>query len=159
MHHYGIRQHTSGSRISYTTAFLCAACEPLSLVVICRNDLQNFDLHFTPADVINNFPQEQVTIPNTFDACNKHFKSQNKLKKGMTCDVLSGECAPSCCRLEQLPYLKLVQIRVIRKDMHSLDAEMAQLLEKISRRVAKMKINGLRKQRILFCWQLCSCIY
>ena len=37
----------------------------------------------------------------------------------MNCDVLAGERGPSCTRLEQLPKLKLVHIRFIRKDMHN----------------------------------------
>lgn len=73
----------------------------------------------TGAQEFVNFPHEEVTIPNIIDACNKHFKSQNQLKKGMTCDVLAGERGPSCTRLEQLPNMKLIHIRFIRKDMYN----------------------------------------
>ena len=63
------------------------------------------------------YPHEEVNIPNIIDACNKHFKS--RLKKGMTCDVLAGERGPSCIRIGQLPSLKLVHVRFIRKDMYN----------------------------------------
>ena len=49
----GIRQHTSGSHISCTTRFLCAAYEPLALAVTCCGELQNLDLHFTPTVIPN----------------------------------------------------------------------------------------------------------
>ncbi len=65
------------------------------------------------------FPYEEVTILNIIDACNKHFRNQSRLKKRMTCDVLAGERGPFCTRLEQLPNLKLVHIRFIRKDMYN----------------------------------------
>jgi hypothetical protein len=43
-------------------------------------------------------------------ACEAHFLSQ--LKMHAECDVLAGEQVPSCIRLDQVPNLKLIQIRL-----------------------------------------------
>ncbi|CAB4033598.1 transient receptor potential cation channel subfamily M member 6-like, partial [Paramuricea clavata] len=56
---------------------------------------------------------EEVTIPNIIAACNKHFK---KRAKGMSCDVLASERAPSCTKISQLPSLKLFHIRFVMTD-------------------------------------------
>jgi len=38
------------------------------------------------------------------EVCEKHFGPQ--IEKGLVCDVLAGECGPSCNKMAQIPNKK-----------------------------------------------------
>ena len=59
------------------------------------------------------FNFDEVTIDNINEACNQHFA--DRMLTGMDCDVLATDRRPSCCRTDQLPSLKLINVRFKKK--------------------------------------------
>ena len=55
------------------------------------------------------FSFDDVTIENIKEACNQHF--EERIPQGMVCDILATDRGPSCSRTDQLPSLKLVNVR------------------------------------------------
>ena len=51
------------------------------------------------------FEYEEVAIGNIKKSCQKHFKEHRN------CDALASEQGPSCSRIDQLPSLKIINIR------------------------------------------------
>ena len=53
------------------------------------------------------YQYDEVTIENIKDAC-KTFFHEHRL-----CDILASEMGPSCTRVDQIPYFKILYIRFI----------------------------------------------
>ena len=47
------------------------------------------------------FEQDELSIRNIKDACQRHFGPQ--IEKDLVCDVLAGERGPSCNNMAQIP--------------------------------------------------------
>lgn len=60
------------------------------------------------------FEHEEITIVNIKDACMKHFRPQ--IEKDLICDVLAGECGPSCEKKAHIPNRKVFYIRFIKPE-------------------------------------------
>ncbi|CAH3120775.1 unnamed protein product, partial [Porites lobata] len=62
-------------------------------------------------------PQEYLSIANIKDACMtsmKYFRPQ--IEKDLICDVLAGECGPSCEKMAHIPNRKVFYVPFIKPD-------------------------------------------
>jgi len=60
------------------------------------------------------FDQDELSIHNIKDACQKHFGPQ--IEKDLVCDVLAGECGPSCNKMAQIPNKKVFYVRFVKPE-------------------------------------------
>lgn len=64
------------------------------------------------------FDFEEMTIDNIKKACMKHFK----VRKGLKCDVLSGDRGPSCKSMNHIPDWRVVYVRFIDDETEDEDS-------------------------------------
>ena len=57
------------------------------------------------------FDFDEITFDNIAEACQKHFAPQ--IVKDRVCDILAGECGPSCKKMCQIPDHKVFYVRFI----------------------------------------------
>ena len=67
------------------------------------------------------FEQDELSIRNIKDACQKHFGPQ--IEKDLVCDVLAGERGPSCNKMAQIPNKKVFYVRFVKPYKGELDEE------------------------------------
>ena len=60
------------------------------------------------------FEQDELSIRNIKDACQKHFGPQ--IEKDLVCDVLAGERGPSCNKMAQIPNKKVFYVRFVKPE-------------------------------------------
>ena len=60
------------------------------------------------------FEQDELSIRNIKDACQKHFGPQ--IEKDLVCDVLAGECGPSCNKMSQIPNKKVFYLLFVKPE-------------------------------------------
>ncbi|XP_068741324.1 uncharacterized protein [Montipora capricornis] len=60
------------------------------------------------------FEQDERSIRNIKDACQKHFGPQ--IEKDLVCDVLAGERGPSCNKMAQIPNKKVFYVRFVKPE-------------------------------------------
>ena len=60
------------------------------------------------------FEQDELSIRNIKDACQKHFGPQ--IEKDLVCDVLAGERGPSCNKMAQIPNKKVFFVRFVKPE-------------------------------------------
>ena len=58
------------------------------------------------------FEQDELSIHNIKDACQKHFRPQ--IEEDLVCDVLAGE--PSCNKMAQIPNKKVFYVRFVKPE-------------------------------------------
>ena len=67
------------------------------------------------AQVYVAFEQEELSIHNIKDACQKYFRPQ--IEKDLVCDVLAGERGgPSCNKMAQIPNKKVFYVRFVKPE-------------------------------------------
>lgn len=60
------------------------------------------------------FEQDELSIHNIKDACQKHFGPQ--IEKDLVCDVLAGERGPSCNKMAQIPNKNVFYVRFVKPE-------------------------------------------
>ena len=60
------------------------------------------------------FEQDELSIHNIKDACQKHFQPQ--IENDLVCDVLAGERGPSCKKMAQIPNKKVFYVRFVKPE-------------------------------------------
>ena len=62
------------------------------------------------------YPYTTLTIDKIKDAYLLHFRDKYEVGVTTRCDILASERGPSCSDIKQLPDLKLIHIRFLRKE-------------------------------------------
>ena len=60
------------------------------------------------------FEFDELSFENIVESCQKYFAGQ--IEKCMVCDILAGECGPSCKKISQIPDLKVFYVRFIKPE-------------------------------------------
>ena len=60
------------------------------------------------------FEQDELSIRNIKNACQKHFGPQ--IEKDLLCDVLAGERGPSCNKMAQIPNKTVFYVRFVKPE-------------------------------------------
>ena len=88
------------------------------------------------------FEQDELSIRNIKDACQKHFWPQ--IEKDLVCDVLAGERGPSCNKMAQIPNKKVFYVLFVKPE-----GELDEEEENRNREVSVLIITSEYKVQVL----------